>query len=232
MPYKCPEKRAAYNKDYHKKWYHRNRSQRVDQVKQRKRQIREWMRQMKEGMSCVKCGLSGMENAWALEFHHRNHEDKETIVSSLVSAGAAKKRIIEEIDKCDVICSNCHRKEHYLEHRKAIENGEDSIWIAAGKAGADNEMFSKDILTKTKSRRRRRRKQRGKSGNTGPDRVVNDDLDTFMRKLSLGKTLTDAEVARMNRLVQRLRKGWQMEGEIEEFMDIEPDTDINPEDDS
>jgi len=232
MPYKDPVKRKQYNKDYHKKWYHRNKSQRVAQVKQRKKQIREWMRQMKEGMACSKCGLSGMENAWALEFHHKNHEDKDTIVSSLVSAGSSKKRILEEIAKCEVICSNCHRKEHYLEHRKALETGEDSIWIAAGKAGAENQMFANDLMTSSKRRRRKRRKQRGQNQQSGPDMQVQDDLDTFTRKLEQGATLTSKEVKRMKGLILRLRKGEQMEGEIEELMDIEPDTDINPESES
>ena len=232
MPFKDPEKRRQYNKDYHKKWYHRNRSQRISQVKQRKRQIREWMRELKEGMACVKCGLSGMENAWALEFHHKNHRDKDTIVSSLVSAGSAKKRILEEIAKCDVICSNCHRKEHYLEHRRAIENGEDSIWIAAGRAGAENQMFAQDLMTSSKRRRRQRRKQRGHTGKTGPKPQTRDDLDTFFRKMDSGVMLNTKELKRMKILIERLRKGEQMEGETPEFMDIESDTDINPESDS
>ena len=217
MPYKDPEKRKAYNKDYHKKWYHRNRSQRITQVKNRKKHIREWVRQLKEGMSCVKCGLSGMENAWALEFHHKNHKDKDTIVSSLVSAGSSKKRIMAEINKCDVICSNCHRKEHYLEHRRAVESGQKSIWIEAGEAGAKNQSFASDVITSSKRRRRQRRKQRGRKGKSGPMQQHRDDLDTFFLKLESGAELTPKEIARMKSLTERLRKGWQMEGEIEEF---------------
>lgn len=227
MPYKDPEKRRQYNRDYHKRWYHRNKSQRISQVQQRKRQIREWMRQLKEGMSCVKCGLSGMENAWALEFHHKNHEDKETIVSSLVSAGASKKKILAEIAKCDVICSNCHRKEHYQQHRDAVEKGEKSIWVKAGEAGAENMMFAKDMMTSSKRRRRNRRKTRGKKGKSGPERECNDDIDTFLRKLEKGATLSEGELKRFRHLIGRQEKGWQMEGETEEFVDIESDTDIN-----
>ena len=44
-----------------------------------------------------------------------------------------------------------------------------------------------------------------------------DDLDTFFLKLESGAELTPKEIARMKGLTERLRKGWQMEGEIEEF---------------
>jgi hypothetical protein len=46
-----------------------------------------------------------------LDFHHKDSEEKEHQISYLVLAKSMKK-LIEEIKKCDVVCSNCHRKIH------------------------------------------------------------------------------------------------------------------------
>lgn len=61
--------------------------------------------------ACTKCGC---DDPACLDFHHRNHADKITEVS-LAAARWSIKRIQEEIDKCDVLCSNCHRKLHAAE---------------------------------------------------------------------------------------------------------------------
>ncbi len=223
MPIKDPIKRAKYQKEYHEKWYSQNRGERVAQVAKRKRGIREWMRTLKESLSCERCGLSGQDNAWALEFHHRDPQDKVSLVSTMVASGMAKKRIQAEIEKCEIVCSNCHRKEHYEEHRQAVQAGEDSIWIAAGKAGAQNMNFNKDNLTREKKRRRRRRKQRiqqrAGGNNSGPERQVQDDIDTLLYKMENGGSLDKQEMARLRRLIGRNKNlELQMEGETEQFM--------------
>ena len=216
MPIKDPIKRAKYQKEYHEKWYSQNRGERVAQVAKRKRGIREWMRTLKESLSCERCGLSGQDNAWALEFHHRDPQDKVSLVSTMVASGMAKKRIEAEIAKCEIVCSNCHRK--------AVEEGEDSIWISAGKAGAQNMNFNKDNLTREKKRRRRRRKQRVQQANggnnSGPERQVKDDIDTLLYKMENGGSLDKQEMARLRRLIGRNQNlELQMEGETEQFMD-------------
>ena len=244
MPFKDPDKRREYNKQYHKRWYGRNRGDRIEQVRRRKAGIREWMRELKESLACMNCGLSGKDNAWALEFHHRNHESKDQLVSSMVASGLAKKRILAEIEKCDVVCSNCHRKSHYTEHRKAVESGGESIWSEAGKAGAAQAAFSQDEWARAKKRRRKRRKQRqrekdGTKSNVGPDRQTNDDIDTYLLKLENGVQLTERELVRFRRLVARQKEGHLTEGETPDFTSSEPErediefnNDINPDSES
>jgi hypothetical protein len=34
-------------------------------------------------------------------------------IAQAVNQGWSKERILEEIKKCDVLCANCHFKEHY-----------------------------------------------------------------------------------------------------------------------
>ena len=54
---------------------------------------------------CIQCGESDPR---VLEFHHRGEKEKD--IAYLVGGGWSVGRIQEEIDKCDVLCANCHRK--------------------------------------------------------------------------------------------------------------------------
>jgi hypothetical protein len=56
------------------------------------------------GHPCVDCGET---NPVVLEFDHLR--DKLNAVSRLLVLGHPWERILEEIEKCDVVCANCHR---------------------------------------------------------------------------------------------------------------------------
>lgn len=65
--------------------------------------------------SCVDCGCTDHR---VLEFDHVRG-DKAKEVSLMAQGGYGLKRIVQEIEKCDVRCANCHRIRHYLEtHRE------------------------------------------------------------------------------------------------------------------
>lgn len=95
-------------------WYYRNREQEISKAlernKQRRDKRREWFKEFKSTLKCEKCG----ENHPAvLDFHHLNPSEKDFSVSR--SSDMSKKRVLEEIQKCMVLCSNCHRKLHWEE---------------------------------------------------------------------------------------------------------------------
>jgi len=46
----------------------------------------------------------------ALEFHHNG--DKDFCISGAIGHDISHKRIKEEMDKCIILCSNCHRELH------------------------------------------------------------------------------------------------------------------------
>jgi len=55
-------------------------------------------------MGCADCGYN--ENAFALEFDHKpNTKGNKTVASMMYNSWEA---IWREIDKCEVVCSNCH----------------------------------------------------------------------------------------------------------------------------
>lgn len=67
-----------------------------------------------KGGSCVKCGYCKLITA--LEFHHLNPSEKEIEPSKMM--GKSQNFIKNELDKCILMCSNCHREEHYKQDKK------------------------------------------------------------------------------------------------------------------
>jgi len=60
-----------------------------------------------------KCG----ENNYAcLDFHH-NSGNKEKNISRMVNGSSSLQTIQNEMEKCIVVCSNCHRKIHNKENQ-------------------------------------------------------------------------------------------------------------------
>lgn len=83
-----------------------------EKYKEKTNQIIEY----KKTLHCKKCG----ENRYyLLDFHHRNPNEKKYTISNNTRANF--ETIKKEIEKCDVLCSNCHREWHYLScHNKNL----------------------------------------------------------------------------------------------------------------
>ena len=60
------------------------------------------------GGKCVNCGFD--KHLAALQFHHRNSNNKDFLISSINTK--SWKLIIEELNKCDLLCANCHAVKH------------------------------------------------------------------------------------------------------------------------
>ena len=112
MPYKDRDKRAEYQKEYSRNWYERHKDEVIERKKQRQREIWNWFRSYKSTLRCMDCGIS---HPAVLQFHHRNKADKNFSISSVVSRATSIKQITNEINKCDVLCVNCHTKRHWRE---------------------------------------------------------------------------------------------------------------------
>lgn len=70
----------------------------------------------KLAQGCADCGYN--TDAYALQFDHING-DKKKNVSDLIRSDYGWRTIVEEIQKCEVVCANCHairtklRGQHY-----------------------------------------------------------------------------------------------------------------------
>lgn len=90
-------------------WYQRHKEEQKKRVKTRAKETAVWFRELKRTLSCSRCAENETE---CLEFHHKDPSMKTKTLSQISRWGWSKKRIIEEIEKCEVLCANCHRKEH------------------------------------------------------------------------------------------------------------------------
>ena len=95
MAYRDKEKQRSYQRKAAKKRYWANKEA-CDQIK------------LEAG--CCECGYDA--NPYALDFDHINPEEKEFNISKKLQQYSWKKLKVE-IDKCRVMCANCHRIHSY-----------------------------------------------------------------------------------------------------------------------
>ena len=77
-----------------------------------------------KGGKCEICGYD--KNIAALDFHHINPDDKSFQLDARHLSNTNIEKIKEEVDKCILVCANCHREIHnpnlQLEHVTQIIN--------------------------------------------------------------------------------------------------------------
>lgn len=78
--------------------------------------VKEWRKNTKlklvtcMGSKCQICGYNKSQNA--LEFHHIDPNEKDFSLSSTRANPKTWSSITEELQKCILLCSNCHREVH------------------------------------------------------------------------------------------------------------------------
>lgn len=63
------------------------------------------------GGKCVKCGYK--KCLAALDFHHVDPSKKKFGIS--LKLGRSWDKLKDELQKCIILCANCHTEEHYVE---------------------------------------------------------------------------------------------------------------------
>ena len=75
---------------------------------------------------CTKCGYTGVFGS--LDFHHRNPREKSFNIGDGFNNSMSIERfmevIIPELNKCDLLCPNCHRQEHLIMGLKQVRQGD------------------------------------------------------------------------------------------------------------
>lgn len=96
---------------YHKKYYDQNKDAYISNSKKRNIRYRSnnktFIDEFKNNKSCLFCQE---KTPVCLDFHHI--KNKRLNVSRMKNYAYSIKTIKKEIDKCIIICSNCHRKLH------------------------------------------------------------------------------------------------------------------------
>lgn len=104
----CKKCIASYGKEHYKK----NRSKYIERAKINEevsiKRNRAFVRALKELNPCMDCGIK--YPYYVMDFDHRERSTKRADVSDLTKQAFGLETIQEEIDKCDLVCANCHRK--------------------------------------------------------------------------------------------------------------------------
>lgn len=100
QPY-CIECMKAYRREH----YYGNKEPYIARAKKQRNEVRSLVRKIKESNPCVDCG--NFYPFYVMDFDHLGIEEKLAGVNMLTSFGV--KKVLAEIDKCELVCSNCHR---------------------------------------------------------------------------------------------------------------------------
>jgi 5-methylcytosine-specific restriction endonuclease McrA len=104
-----PDGRQWSCRECNKRYHYENLERHMGQIRRRKRErVDDNRRRLFELLvrsSCVDCGTT---DPIVLDFDHLR--DKAASVSRLVFSGAEWATVEAEIAKCDIVCSNCHRR--------------------------------------------------------------------------------------------------------------------------
>lgn len=84
------------------------RKEKMSQAQKYRVRNQEIVRKFKLAKGCQKCGFSA--HHVALELHHRDPKAKEFKIGCTT---CSLNRLMAEIDKCEVLCSNCHKIHHF-----------------------------------------------------------------------------------------------------------------------
>lgn len=93
---------------------------------------------LSRGGKCEICGYN--KNITALEFHHKNPDEKEFQLDMRHFSNNSLEKLQEELDKCILVCANCHREIHnkdliMTDIPELIKNAEDKKSFSSEKPG-------------------------------------------------------------------------------------------------
>lgn len=94
-----------------KEYYKNNKEQRNKAVARNVKRLRAKRAKIVaeyKGKPCLDCGK--LYPSYVMDFDHRPGEKKLGDICRLLQQGWSWERMKTEMDKCDVVCSNCHRE--------------------------------------------------------------------------------------------------------------------------
>lgn len=100
------------------RYYAANRVQEIERVCRRQKATTEFLRDLRR-VPCADCGRRF--EPWQMEFDHRDPTKKSFDVGSGRAMLKSRASLLAEVEKCDVVCTNCHRVRTRARHR---------LWLA------------------------------------------------------------------------------------------------------
>jgi hypothetical protein len=102
---------AFNSKKREKEYFIEYRKNNIEKIRAHRRKNYEekiqWLEDIKAESGCESCGETRVA---CLDFHHLNPDNKRRDIGAYT--GCSKKRILKELEKCIILCANCHRIAH------------------------------------------------------------------------------------------------------------------------
>jgi hypothetical protein len=92
------------------RWHYRNREWNTERTLKRRAELRRWVNDAKHQAGCERCGMA---DPACLDYHHPDESSKQMAVGTMVTYGHGKDALQSEMETCDVLCANCHRRQHH-----------------------------------------------------------------------------------------------------------------------
>jgi hypothetical protein len=102
MKTKRQEQQKSWNKNYYENYKEKRREINI----KRRIEARDFVNDIKKS-GCTRCSE---KEIICLDFHHLDPSTKDRPLAQAVNRGWSKERLLKEIAKCILVCSNCHRK--------------------------------------------------------------------------------------------------------------------------
>jgi len=109
---------AALVKEYDAAWYQANKARRQEKVRADRAVHVAWLDSLKEGKACTDCG--GHFPPYVLEWDHLPGFIKDLVIADTRRAAHSRKRILAELEKCELVCANCHRERTFGGERRKV----------------------------------------------------------------------------------------------------------------
>lgn len=107
---KCRDCKRKYDREYYRNFSKEKRYNKRNKQNLRIRSNINWLNSIKKESCCVDCGNRDFR---VFEYDHLPNTNKIGNISDLVTKGVSRKKILEEIKKCEIVCANCHRIRTY-----------------------------------------------------------------------------------------------------------------------
>jgi protein-arginine kinase activator protein McsA len=103
----CKKCHRAHRKEH----YEKNKNAYLAKARTSHEKFKAWFKEYKATLKCSRCPE---DHPAALDFHHVDSGTKDGAIGTLVRR-KGKRWVVAEIEKCIVLCANCHRKHHWNE---------------------------------------------------------------------------------------------------------------------
>ena len=112
MPYKDIEKQ----KEAQARYYRENKVKLQNLKRERTNKLRLYIQEIKSNTPCTDCGIQ--YPSYIMDFDHIPERGKKEYDISNLKLFSSIEVLKQEIEKCEVVCSNCHRHRSWMRLKK------------------------------------------------------------------------------------------------------------------